>query len=302
VQSKLTMHGATSQIRISLFAIAAVLIVASPQVLPGQTPSPSPHELVREAAQNEVKSNSNGHKFMFRDQKDAGHGTETKLIVETTEASAGMLVALDGKPLSDQQRSAEEARLNGLVGNHESLHKKQKSEKEDAERTKRMLTALPDAFLYERDGIEEGRKGLGAPGDKLVRLKFRPNPQYDPPTRTEQVLAGMQGYVLIDENQHRIAKIDGTLIKDVGFGWGILGRLDKGGHFLVEQAQVGDAGNWEVTRMDLSFTGKIMLIKNLTIKSNEVFTDFREVPSNLTFAQGVELLKKQSSEVAENKQ
>lgn len=295
------MHGSQSQFRVSCLTIVTVFVLAIPEILFGQTPSPSPQELVREATRNEVKSNSNGHRFMFRDQKDAGHGTETKLIVETNEASAGMLVAVDGKPLSDQQRSAEEARLNGLVGNHESLHKKQKSEKEDAERTTRMLAALPDAFLYERDGIEEGKKGLGAPGDKLVRLKFRPNPQYEPPTRTEQVLAGMQGYVLIDENQHRIAKIDGTLIKDVGFGWGILGRLDKGGHFLVEQAQVGNAGNWEVTRMDLSFTGKIMLIKNLTIKSLEVFTDFREVPSNLSFAQGVELLKKQSSELAENK-
>ena len=39
---------------------------------------------------------------------------------------------------------------------------------------------------------------MGKPGDRLLRLKFRPNPSYDPPTHVEQVLVGMQGVVLID--------------------------------------------------------------------------------------------------------
>ena len=49
-----------------------------------------------------------------------------------------------------------------------------------------------------------------------------------------------QGVILIDPTECRIAKIDGTLFKEVSFGWGILGHLDKGGHFLVEQRDVGD--------------------------------------------------------------
>jgi len=53
----------------------------------------------------------------------------------------------------------------------------------------------------------------------LVRLKFRPNPKYSPPSHVEQILTGLEGYLLIDADQHRIAKIDGTLGKEVGFGW-----------------------------------------------------------------------------------
>ena len=34
----------------------------------------------------------------------------------------------------------------------------------------------------------------------------------------------------------------------MGFGWGFLGHLDRGGHFLVEQGEVVN-GHWEVTRM-----------------------------------------------------
>ena len=117
----------------------------------------------------------------------------------------------------------------------------------------------------------------------------------------EQVLTGLQGYILIDADQHRIAKIDGTLGKDVGFGWGILGRLDRGGHFLVQQAEV-IPGRWDVTHMSVSFTGKELLFKSINISFDEAFHNFRPAPSNLSFAQGVELLKKQGAEIAENQQ
>jgi hypothetical protein len=107
----------------------------------------------------------------------------------------------------------------------------------------------------------------------------------------------MQGYVLVDAVRYRIASIDGTLFKPVGFGWGILGHLDRGGRFMVQQQEVGD-NLWEISSMTLSFTGKILLFKNLNISSTEVFSGFKRVPSDLTFAQAVELLKKEESSLA----
>ena len=114
----------------------------------------------------------------------------------------------------------------------------------------------------------------------------------------EEVLTGMQGYVLLDTARYRIACIDGTLFKEVGFGWGILGHLDRGGRFLVQQQEVGD-NFWEISGMTLSFTGKILLLKNLSISSTETFSGFKRVPSDLTFAQALELLKKEESTAAD---
>jgi hypothetical protein len=256
---------------------------------------------VRQTVENEIRSNNGGAKYMFKEHQETPHGSRTKLVVETTEGAAGMLVAANGKPLTPAERQAEEARLDGLAHNPAELKKRQKSDREDTEHTTRIMKALPDAFLYQPDGTETGSEGIGNPGDELVRLKFRPNPSYNPPSHTEQVLTGMRGYILIDANKRRIAKIDGTLFKDVEFGWGILGRLDKGGRFLVQQGTVKD-NDWEVTCMDLSFTGKVLLFKKLVIKSKESFSGFQPAPSNLTFAQGVELLKKQRAELAANHQ
>lgn len=280
-----------------MLAVGAALLPAPPLVAAQNNAPPiSPVELVRQAVNNEVASGTGSDRhFMFRDTKKSAHLNQVKLMVETRDATAGLLIANDGRPLSPQERSQEEARLANYVQNPQELNKKRKQEKEDADHTLRILKALPEAFLYEPDGTEAGTATVGHPGDQLVRLRFRPNPNYDPPTRTEQVLTGMQGYLLIDATEKRLAEINATLQKEVGFGWGILGHLDRGGRFLVKQADVGGR-NWEITHMELSLTGKIFLFKKLSIQSSDTFSDFHPVPSDLTFAQGVELLKKQASQ------
>jgi hypothetical protein len=261
--------------------------------------SPSPIELVRAAAANEVAAaKDDSTKHLFRSRKQNAQGSQTRLYVETREAMAGITIAYNDKPLTPEQIQGEEGRLAAIASNPDQLRRKHSQEQETADRTLRIVKALPDAFLYDYDGDEKGTADLGKDGARLVRLKFRPNPDYHPPSHVEDVLTGMQGFVLIDSSAHRIARIDGTLYKEVGFGWGILGHLDKGGHFLVEQRDVGD-GSWDVSRMSLTFTGKILFFKSIAIKSDEVFNGFRRVASDITFAQGVEMLKAEEAKLAE---
>jgi hypothetical protein len=261
--------------------------------------SASPLELVRSAVANEVAAaKDDSTKHMFRSRKQTAQGSQTRLYVETREAMAGITIAYNNKPLTPEQKGSEETRLADLVNHPEQLSRKHAQEHESADRTLRIVKALPDAFLFDYDGEEPGTADLGKDGDRLVRLKFRPNPAFRPPSHVEDVLVGMQGVVLIDSEARRIARIDGTLFKEVSFGWGILGHLDKGGHFLVEQRDVGD-GSWEVSRMSLGFTGKILLFKSIAIKSEEVFSDFRRVPGDTTFARGVEILKAEQAKLAQ---
>jgi len=260
----------------------------------------SPVELVRAVVAHEVAAaNDSSTKHMVRARKQTSQGSQTRLYVETQEAMAGMTIAYNDQPLTPEQIQGEKSRLAELVGSPEQLRRKHSQEQETADRTLRIVKALPDAFLYDYDGEEKGTTDLGKNGAGIMRLKFRPNPAYVPPSRVEQVLAGMQGFLLIDSTEPRIARIDGTLFKEVSFGWGILGHLDKGGHFLVEQRDVGD-NSWEVSHMSLAFTGKILLFKSISIKSEEVFSDFRRVPDSTTFAQGVEMLETEEAKLAEN--
>jgi hypothetical protein len=88
------------------------------------------------------------------------------------------------------------------------------------------------------------------------------------------------------------------LFRDVNFGWGILGRLNKGGRFVVEQAQLAN-GYWDTVRMQLKFDGKILMIKPLHIEEIERDWDFRPVPK-LDVQQALNVLRQSGDQVAQD--
>lgn len=276
----------------AVFLLIASVAIAQNTNLPGI----SADELVRQAVANEVAANDTSVKHFFRSRKQTPKGSQTHLYVETSDAVAGMLIAINDHPLTPQQQQGEISHLTWLMQNPDQLRKKHAREKEDTDHTLRILKALPDAFHYQYDGTEPSSPGIGKEGTELIRLKFTPNSSYSPPSRIEQALTGMRGQLLIDRTARRLAEIDGTLFKDVTFGWGIFGRLDKGGRFVVHQADVGD-GTWNITEMRLDITGTILLVKPISMISDEVFSGFRRVPDNLTFAQGVNLLEQERNQL-----
>jgi hypothetical protein len=303
LRSVSSMAAIHSNSRISLATTAHVslwIFLLTATGFAGQQTSVSsyhdPSELVRKAVQNEIKSANDGAPhFLFRGTKTTPKGSATKIYVETKEGTAGLAIAYDGKALTPEQRRQEEERIERFIKYPEELEKKREQERQNTDRTMRITRALPDAFVYEYAGEEPGTAEIGRSGGSLVKLNFRPNLSYQPPSRVEEVLTGMQGYLLVDATRCRIAAIDGMLFKEVGFGWGILGHLDRGGRFVVHQKEVGD-NVWEFSSLSLTFTGKILLFKSLNIKSTEVFSGFKSVPPDLTFAQALDILKKETEE------
>ena len=253
-----------------------------------------PLELVRQAARNEIKASDAQYYAMFKDTTQYKDHSITKEILRTKDGGLATTLLINGRPLSAEERKKDDEKLAKFANDPAARRKRRDSNKEDDKRAETMLTSLPDAFLYTYVGTERGPNG-----DELVHLKFRPNPNFSPPNHETAVYQGMEGDMLIDRNAMRIAKIDGTLFKDVDFGWGILGKLYKGGKFRIVQRDVG-GGHWEEVEETLQFNGKILMIKPLTIWSTETMTDFQPVPSDLTVAQALDMLHKSDEVVAEN--
>jgi len=253
-----------------------------------------PLELVRRASKNEIKANDVQYYRMFKDTTEYKDHSITKEIVRTQQGGLSSTLLINGHPLTAEERQKDNEKLQKFANNPEARRKRRESSKADDKRAEAMLTSLPDAFLY-----TDARTDHGPNGEELVHLKFRPNPSFNPPNHETMVYLGMEGDMIIDRKAMRIAKIDGTLFKDVDFGWGILGRLNKGGKFIIVQQDVG-GGDWEEVQETLQFYGKILLVKSLTIWSNETMTDFRPVPSDLTTAQALDLLHKSADVVAAN--
>ncbi len=249
----------------------------------------APQELVRQMVSNELGTGRQQH-FMYRLTKLKPESSEVRQMLETDSLLLSRVLLVDGKPLKRDEARKEDQRLQRLLQDHDELARKRDDQIEEEKRIRKMIAALPDAFLYEYTGRAV------RPFGEVVTLKFRPNPDFDPPSRETQVYRGMEGAMEISVADRRLALIEATLTKEVNFGWGILGHLDKGGHFEVQQAPEMQ-GQWMMTRMKLDFTGKVLVFKSLKIRQEQSTSNYEPV-QNLSVAQGVELLKKMDTELA----
>ena len=96
-----------------------------------------------------------------------------------------MLVAINDQPLTAEQQQAETNHLAWLMNNPEQLRKKQAREKEDADRSLRILKALPDAFRYNMPAPRTASRD-SAKRATVGASKVRAQSGYSPPSRVEQ--------------------------------------------------------------------------------------------------------------------
>jgi hypothetical protein len=249
-----------------------------------QEPPEDPVALVRAASWNELHATNQSHPFRFRLRKQDENSVTTKDIIETKDGDIARLVAVEDKPLIPERAQAERARLDTLLAHPELQAHRQKREREDSNRENEMVRLLPDAFLYTYRGIAQ------TPSGPAWRLSFQPNDKFIPPDREAQVYHGMAGELWIDCAQKRMARLDAHLITDVNFGWGVIGRLYKGGTILVEQKDVG-GNHWETTHMKLNLTGKILMIHSVSYQTVEDGSDYKPVSPNLTYKDAIRILE-----------
>jgi hypothetical protein len=268
--------GTVVQPALALAELTAATDEFGPQVPPS---SATANELVRQTIENELNQHSDSQ-YMFREWRKTPEGSKTKEVIETQDGSVARLVAINDKPLTPEEAQTEDTRLKNLLAHPEIQQQKKKEQQQDDERVRKMFKELPKAFLYQE---------LPSDSKDLVHLSFQPNPKYEPSSHETAVFKSMSGQMWINEKEKRLARIEGTLFKDVNFGWGLLGHLDKGGHFTVQQSKIGP-DRWDVTDMDVWFTGKALLFKTINERELEKMTDFRRVPNRLTLAQGIDLL------------
>jgi hypothetical protein len=270
--------------RIFLSALLALTLlpVASAQ---GQSPAPvDAAALVRRAVQHRLYAGKSHRSVRYLIHRtDERHDT-TKAIIETVDGGVARLVAINGKPLSAAADRAELDRLDTLAMHPELQEHRHKSEQKDAERVDRLLALLPDAFLYRFEGMTPCAAG------QCYRLSFTPNPRFTPPYMEADLLRGIAGEVWIDVAQERLTRLEGHFIAEVNFGFGIIGKLNRGGSVLLEQTDVGGQ-DWELTRLTLHVTGKALMVKPLSFQINEEANHFTPVSPGLRYRDAIQLLK-----------
>jgi hypothetical protein len=260
--------------------VACALVPRSYAGDPAAATSNNPQQLVRSVVGNELRSSERDHShWMYRDHDIEPAKNVVKECVETSAGQLCRVLERDGHTLTAQEQEQEKQHMHDAVNNPAEQKKKQKAQQEDDRKAAELVNMLPSGFLYEYDGEQ---------GD-YTRLKFRPNPDFSPPSREAAVFHCMSGTILIDRRQQRLAGMSGTLIRNVDFGWGMLGRLNKGGTFEVRRQDVGNA-HWVTTLLDVHIHGKALFFKTINAEQHEDTEAFKRVPDRLTLAQGASML------------
>jgi len=271
-----------TQISIGCLLAGAALAVAQPADL-----SLSPQQaqsLVASALANELRAAQDpSHPMRYTLHKVSPRFTSTKQIVETRDGEVARLIAVFDKPLSPAAEQQEQTRLNALASNPGLQRHRKQSEDADTARALKVLRALPDAFIYQYAGP------VPAPEGTLEKYTFKPNPEFTAPDLETTALSQMSGEILIDATKERVAHLEGHLDQDVDFGWGILGRLYKGGWIAIEQANVG-GDQWRTVRFQMQMTGRVFF-KTRTFDTIEDETGFSPVPQGLDYQKAIEMLE-----------
>ncbi len=285
--------------------LGSAMLLAAAARAQSLAPVPDPAALVRHAVALRLAEEASHQPLRFVFYKKDDRRVFTQEIVQTAQGDVARLVAVNDAPLTPAAREAEATRLRALAANPALQQHRFRREQADQARVDKLLGLLPDAFLYRYVGSEscvvDAIPNIPIPGaggaspapppaaDTCYHLTFTPNPHWNPPDLESRLLLGLAGDVWIDSSGDRLYRLTAHFIADVDFGWGVVGRINRGGTVFLEQDRFA-ADDWELTRMKLNLTGKVLVVKTLRIHIDETMGDFQPVPQKLDYRQAIQML------------
>lgn len=266
-------------------SILALLLLSPFAAVAQSATAPVPDAaMVQRALSTELRNaRDTEHPMRYRLRRSTPRLTSTKEMFETKDGAVARLVEINDKPLSKVDEKKEQARLIALLSHPDNqLHRKQ-GQDSDTRRVLKVLHVLPDAFIYQYAGTAIGPSGI------VEKFTFKPNRAFDSDDLETLPLTEMTGEIWIDAAQERVTRLEGHLQDDVDFGWGILGRIYKGGWIVIEQTEVSPK-QWRIVRIQLKMNGR-MLFANKTFDTLQEQTDFSPVPAGLSYGQAIQMLR-----------
>ncbi len=230
----------------------------------GEASEPSALAVVKQAVAAELNAaRTDKTPWEYRDHDVEPGKDAVYQVIETPKGDLRRLIELNGRPLSGSAAAKEADRLRTFVNSPEELARRRKAAESDGAQAQEFLQMLPEAFVW----------SVVSESPQAVQLKFHPNPDFTPPDMQARVLAVMAGQMTVAREGNRIQSLRGTLTDDVKFGFGLFGKIDKGGTFNVERRELAP-GRWQITETHVHIGGRALLFKTIGQQDDEVKTEW----------------------------
>lgn len=249
--------------------INRMLLLAFLAVLAAASRAQDPRQIVQQAVQTELAADRDDHSHWLYFEIDRQPQKNVKQwVAEARTASLKRIVSRNGQLVPEGEQRNE---MDSFVRDSDAQAKQHKNGQHDDEQATELLKILPNAFIW----TKKEEKG----SDTI--LHFTPDPQFRPPDMEARVFAAMEGDMAVDTTQHRIVSLKGHLIRDVKFGFGLLGDLKAGGTFDVERREIG-SGLWQITETHVHIDGYALLFKNISEEEDDEKSQFEPLPGNIS--------------------
>jgi hypothetical protein len=182
---------------------------------------------------------------------------KTYRVVPTGSGSLKLLIKDGGKPVSRdeylRQLHVWEQVLEIAVNPNDP---REKADQEKWKKRTKDREELVDAARHAYSATWLGRETPD--GRVSAKLLLEPNPQFQPRTRSAEILTHARATIWIDEASGQLARGNAEIIKDISIGGGIIAKIYRGGRFDMEQAEVAP-GLWFPIRYQYDFVGRKFL-------------------------------------------
>jgi hypothetical protein len=237
----------------------------------------NPKQIVQQAVQAELAASRDDHThWLYFEVDSEPRKTVKQWVAQANPATVERVVERNGQALTEAEQRQE---MESFMRDTRAQAKRRKSGQQDDEQAEELLRILPDAFVWTIRGQNE----------RDTILHFKPNPQFDPPDLESRVFAAMEGDMAVNIEQHRIASLKGRLIRDVKILGGLVGYLQAGGTFDVERRETGK-NLWQITETHVHILGHILIFKSISEEEDNVKTNFKQLPSDISMQQAKTLL------------
>ena len=144
------------------------------------------------------------------------------------------------------------------------------SEERTVESRARESTIQRDVFEAQTFAIEDRVTWDGQPA---IRVRFTPRQGASPRTREGRVAAVFTGIAWIHEFEHEIMRVTAEAVDDVSFGYGVIGKLERGSRFETERRAIN--GVWVTTETSFRGSVRALLFRHLELDYRREYFNYR---------------------------
>jgi hypothetical protein len=211
--------------------------------------------------------------FNYKERDKVGNASKTFQIYMIAGSPYQRLIALNGRPLSAEQKAEEEgkerqARQTRQAESPEDRRKRIAKYEKERRRDHALMEQLTEAFDFRMIGQHKLK------GFNVYVLKATPKPDYRPRSMETQVLKGMQGEMWIDQKTYQWVRVTAQVITPVSIE-GFLARVEPGTRFELEKMPVEEGSIWLTSHFAMRSSARVLFMFNRSSQEDDTFWDYQ---------------------------